>query len=82
MPVCEPGSLPGFVDTVTTVAGRGSPAEWAWALRDPLPRRLVASYDEPWRYFRPCVFPLRREDIGDRLRPPSPSGKVVRPGDA
>lgn len=27
MPVCDPGSLPGFVDTVTTVAGRGSPAE-------------------------------------------------------
>jgi hypothetical protein len=28
MPVCEPGSLPGFVGIVTTVAGRGSPAEW------------------------------------------------------
>jgi hypothetical protein len=28
MPVCIPGSLPGFVGTVTTVAGRGSPAEW------------------------------------------------------
>jgi hypothetical protein len=28
MPVCVPGSLPGFVGTVTTVAGRGSPAEW------------------------------------------------------
>jgi hypothetical protein len=27
MPVCGPGSLPGFVGTVTTVAGRGSPAE-------------------------------------------------------
>ena len=27
MPVCCPGSPPGFVDTVTTVAGRGSPAE-------------------------------------------------------
>jgi hypothetical protein len=27
MPVCDPGSLPGFVGTVTTVAGRGSPAE-------------------------------------------------------
>ena len=27
MPVCVPGSLPGFVGTVTTVAGRGSPAE-------------------------------------------------------
>jgi hypothetical protein len=27
MPVCDPGSLPGFVGTVTTVTGRGSPAE-------------------------------------------------------
>ena len=34
MPVCDPGSLPGFVGTVTTVAGRGSPAEWE---ADPLP---------------------------------------------
>ena len=70
MPVCEPGSLPGFVDTVTTVAGRGSPAEWAWALRDPLPRRLVASYDEPWRYLRPCVAFLsgKRISVTDRAR--------------
>jgi hypothetical protein len=28
MPVCVPRSLSGFVDIVTTVAGRGSPAEW------------------------------------------------------
>jgi hypothetical protein len=27
VPVCVPGSLPGFVGTVTTVAGRGSPAD-------------------------------------------------------
>ena len=50
MPVCEPGSLPGFVDIVTTVAGRGSPAEWTQklgALRDPLPRRLTASTASP-----------------------------------
>ena len=29
MPVCAPESLPGFVGTVTTVVGRGSPAESA-----------------------------------------------------
>jgi hypothetical protein len=29
MPVCVPGSLPVFVGTVTTVAGRGSPADSA-----------------------------------------------------
>lgn len=51
MPVCAPGSLPAFVDIVTTVADRGSPAEvdQGAALRDPLPRQLAASYGEPWR---------------------------------
>ena len=45
MPVCVPGSLPGFVDTVTTVAGRGSPAEW----REPelRPSRSPASSTRP-----------------------------------
>ena len=54
MPVCDPGSLPGFVGTVTTVAGRGSPAErrrphierWAeipHLVDSPPPN------DEPWR---------------------------------
>ena len=50
MPVCDPGSLPGFVGTVTTVAGRGSPAEWALPPSE-IPH-LVDSpppNDEPWR---------------------------------
>jgi hypothetical protein len=50
MPVCVPGSLPAFVDTVTTVAGRGSPADADHAvLRDPLPRQLAASSGESRR---------------------------------
>jgi hypothetical protein len=54
MPVCVPRSLPGFVDTVTVVADRGSPAEVIGAnlrpdLRDPLPRQLSASNREFWR---------------------------------
>jgi hypothetical protein len=51
MPVCDPGSLPGFVDTVTTVAGRGSPAEWAQFEPSEIPY-LVDSpppNGEPWR---------------------------------
>ena len=54
MPVCDPGSLPGFVDTVTTVAGRGSPAELGHRINDrpsEIPY-LVDSpppNDEPWR---------------------------------
>jgi hypothetical protein len=50
MPVCDPGSLPGFVGTVTTVAGRGSPADLAILrspFRDPLPRQLAASQASP-----------------------------------
>jgi hypothetical protein len=37
MPVCVPRSLPGFVDTVTTVAGRGSPADWPAAPASEIP---------------------------------------------
>ena len=54
MPVCDPGSLPGFVGTVTTVAGRGSPAESGRRRTGSLSEipYLVDSpppNDEPWR---------------------------------
>ena len=54
MPVCDPESLPGFVDTVTTVTGRGSPAERRrpWSGRWAEIPHLVDSpppKGEPWR---------------------------------
>jgi hypothetical protein len=51
MPVCVPRSLPGFVGTVTTMAGRGSPAEWPATGRPPRSPTSSArpSSGEPWR---------------------------------
>jgi hypothetical protein len=45
MPVCVPGSLPVFVGTVTTVAGRGSPADSAE--HEALPFEIPYLVDSP-----------------------------------
>jgi hypothetical protein len=58
MPVCAPGSLPGFVDTVSTVGrprvtrrvGGSPPSEIPYLVDSPPPRRVLALV--------PCIAPL------------------------
>ncbi len=72
MPVCDPGSLPGFVDTVTTVSGRGSPAEWS-RLKPALPRSPTSSTRRLRRRVLALdpysvLLPLTAKDRGSRKR--------------
>jgi hypothetical protein len=70
MPVCVPGSLPVFVGTVTTVAGRGSPADSAE--HEALPFEIPYLVDSPPPTASPGASsvgtsPLDRENTPARM---------------